>query len=255
MKFLPDPKNPLDGWIQVPGAVWDEANKLLPDFAAAWDKSRPNERGTQLLHKIVDSTQTPFSFSEKKLPLYLCPNQGSAYYMTHWPFYMYLSTTYPADAQARRLTKRDWTDFYMLHEVLHWFTFDQPYLRRWTPMLERVYQDFVRKDPNFLAGKVWVPARKAGKCNDDHPAIYINMNNLLSHLHMNGIRRTILTQEEWEYAKQAERKFTGNERYYSASMEIVDAMSPKELTALVKEVTDNRVPPGCSVLLTEHSHK
>jgi hypothetical protein len=247
VKYLPDPQDARDGLMQLPQAVWEEAAALLPTYATAYDTSNPQARGTQLLRRMVEVTQTPFSFTRKTLPLYLCPNLLAAYNMVEWPFYPYLSTLYAPEDQAQRWTLRDWTDLYMLHELGHWFTFDQPYLRKWTPVLDRTYRQFSASDPQFLAGAVWVPATKATQCRDAYPDIYINMNNLLSHLHINGLRRTILEPDAWEYVKSREKALTGD-HYYAASIDLVEAMPGTEVAGLLQEITDTRVPAGCSVL-------
>src|SRR5262249_24880849 len=143
--------------------------------------------------------------------------------------------------------ERDWTDFYMLHELGHWFTFDQPYLRKWTPFLDRLYKRYVANDPQFLAGAVWVPATRATECGDAYPDIFINMNNLLSHVHFNGVRRPILEPEAWKYSREKQKSFTGD-RYYADSLDLIEAMPRAELDGVIQEISNTRVPPGCSVL-------
>ena len=73
------------------------------------------------------------------------------------------------------------------------------------------------------------------------------MNNLLSHVHFNAVRRKVLEPEAWNYSKDKEKAYTGD-RYYGDSLDLFEAMPPTELDEVIQEITDTRVPPGCSVL-------
>ena len=240
VKFLPDPIDPNDGELQMPQALWDDAETRLPEFQVHWSSSKGDARGQVLMRRIVEATGVPFPFEQKTIKLYLCPGLGAAYQMGAYPFYPYLASVY-ADERLR-WTLRDFADLYMLHEILHWYLLYQPWLRVWTPNLEETYQQYLEMDPEFVGGGVVFPPSPAnpdiGK--DAYPELHFNQVNLLGHLHLNAIRRTIYASEPeaWEYAKNREKQIT-QDPYYAGAIDFMEAQAPERVESWLDDVKHN----------------
>jgi hypothetical protein len=227
-----------------------EAKKILPTYQKAWDG-----RGTDLLNKAVSAGGIAFPYADMppemkegpdklRIALYLSAGVTGAYDMKSYPFYPYLSS-YPVQANllGRQWTTDDFVEFYMLHEILHWYLLHQPWLKRWTPTLDRLYRQY-KDDPRYsdimsgasltTAGKPQVPG------GDPYPALPFNMYNFLGHIHVFALMRTAYADEPatWKSVIARTKAFTGavGDRYYGLSIDTVDAMSPADLGAVVAEV-------------------
>jgi hypothetical protein len=178
-----------------------------------------------------------------RIYLYLSPGVTGAYDMRSYPFYPYLSS-YPVEANLlkRPWTTEDFTDFYMFHELLHWYLLDQPWLARWTPTLDRLYRRYLndRAYSDIMSGATIVSAGQQTAGGDPYPTLPFNMYNFLGHIHVFALMRKTMSTEPGTFASVAERTkaFTGavGDRYYALAVDVVSAMSDAELDATVGEI-------------------
>ena len=227
--------DPLKAQVNLPDTVWKEAQALLPVFQKAW-----NTRGNDLLKRMLKISKVPFIFDKKTVKLYLCPGLAGAYNMKAYPFYPYLKTVYGTQAWPVEA----FTDWYMFHELIHWYLLEQPSTRKWTPLFNKYYYKYVNSTGYDLPPVV-LPEVMANVTYDiDHqPEQKFNMVNFIGHLHMNALRYKVLNQEpgKWEFVKLWEKAVTADD-YYGHALDIMDTLAinnPSEIDEFIQEIQQN----------------